>query len=293
MSVFKGSGVAIITPFDENGVNFEVFGQLIDFQIENGTDAIIVCGTTGEPATMTESEKQSTIRFAVERVAGRVPVIAGSGGNNTAKAIADSKKAQELGADALLIVTPYYNKCTQGGLYAHFAAIDAAVDLPIIVYNVPGRTGVNIQPATMKKLATLPHVVGLKEASGNIEQITEIARLCPGLDLYSGNDDHVVPLLSLGGIGVISVTANVCPREVHDMVMAFLDGDLARSRALQFKLNPLSKNLFTEVNPIPVKAAVGLLGYDVGTPRLPLTPMSEAPLAALKAEMAALGLIKE
>ena len=316
MSVFKGSGVAIITPFDENGVNFEVFGQLIDFQIESGTDAIIVCGTTGEPATMTESEKQSTIRFAVERVAGRVPVIAGSGGNNTAKAIADSKKAQELGADALLIVTPYYNKCTQGGLYAHFAAIDAAVDLPIIVYNVPGR---NIQPATMKKLATLPHVVGLKEASGNIEQITEIARLCPGLDLYSGNDDHVVPLLSLGGIGVISVTANVCPREVHDMVMDyhegreeqarrtqlryldlinalfmdFLDGDLARSRALQFKLNPLSKNLFTEVNPIPVKAAVGLLGYDVGTPRLPLTPMSEAPLAALKAEMAALGLIKE
>ena len=291
MSIFQGSAVAIITPFNESGINFDVFGRHINFLIENGTDAIVVCGTTGEPATMTESEKQSAIRFAVETVAGRIPVIAGSGGNNTAKVIADSKKAQELGADALLIVTPYYNKCTQDGLVAHFTAVAEAVDLPIILYNVPGRTGVNIQPATLKRLASVKNIVAIKEASGNIEQITEMARLCPELDFYSGNDDHVLPLLSLGGKGVISVTANVCPREVHDMVAAWFEGDIARCREIQFRLNPLTKTLFGEVNPIPVKAAVGLLGFDAGIPRLPLTPLSEGPRANLVREMKALGLL--
>lgn len=291
MSIFQGSAVAIITPFDESGIRFDVFAQHINFLIENGTDAIVVCGTTGEPATMTESEKQSAIRFAVETVAGRIPVIAGSGGNNTAKVIADSKKAQELGADALLVVTPYYNKCTQDGLVAHYTAVAEAVDLPIILYNVPGRTGVNIQPATLQKLAAVKNIAAIKEASGNIEQITEMARLCPQLDFYSGNDDHVVPLLALGAKGVISVTANVCPREVHDMVAAWFDGDIEKSRALQFRLNPLTKALFSEVNPIPVKAAVGLLGFEAGTPRLPLTPLSDGPRQRLIAEMQALGLI--
>jgi len=291
MSIFQGSAVAIITPFDETGINFDAFGRHINFLIENGTDAIVVCGTTGEPATMTESEKQSAIRFAVETVAGRIPVIAGSGGNNTAKVIADSKKAQELGADALLIVTPYYNKCTQDGLVAHFTAVAEAVELPIILYNVPGRTGVNIQPATLKRLAAVKNVAAIKEASGNIEQITEMARLCPELDFYSGNDDHVLPLLALGGKGVISVTANVCPKEVHEMVAAWFEGDIARCRELQFRLNPLTKALFGEVNPIPVKAAVGLLGFDAGVPRLPLTPLSEGPRANLVREMTALGLL--
>ncbi|MGI6192410.1 MAG: 4-hydroxy-tetrahydrodipicolinate synthase, partial [Christensenellales bacterium] len=221
MSLFTGSGVAIITPFDDSGVNLACYEKLIDRQINEGTDAIIALGTTGEPSTMTESEKKEAIACAIRTAAGRVPVIVGTGGNNTAKVIADSKRAQEMGADGLLIVTPYYNKCTADGLVAHYAAVAESVDLPIIVYNVPGRTGVNVLPETMKRLAAIKNIVGIKEASANIEQITEIARLCPDIDLYSGNDDHVLPILALGGKGVISVTANVCPKEMHDLCAAW------------------------------------------------------------------------
>ena len=292
MSLFTGSGVAIITPFDDSGVNLACYEKLIERQIQEGTDAIIALGTTGEPSTMTESEKKEAIDCAIRTAAGRVPVIVGTGGNNTAKVIADSKRAQEMGADGLLIVTPYYNKCTADGLVAHYAAVSEAVDLPIIVYNVPGRTGVNVTPETMKRLAGIKNVVGLKEASANIEQITEVARLCPEIDLYSGNDDHVLPILSLGGKGVISVTANVCPKEVHDLCAAWFEGDIARARALQFAINPLTKLLFCEVNPIPVKAAVNLLGFDAGNPRLPLTPMTEANEKKLADRMRAMGLIR-
>lgn len=291
MSLFTGSGVAIITPFDDSGVNLDCYEKLIERQIQEGTDAIIALGTTGEPSTMTESEKKDAIACAIRTAAGRVPVIVGTGGNNTAKVIADSKRAQEMGADGLLIVTPYYNKCTADGLVAHFAAVAEAVDLPIIVYNVPGRTGVNVTPETMKRLAGIRNIVGLKEASANIEQITEIARLCPEIDLYSGNDDHVLPILSLGGKGVISVTANVCPKEMHELCAAWFEGDIARARALQFMLNPLTKLLFCEVNPIPVKAAMNMLGFDAGTPRLPLTPLSEANAKKLSDKMRAMGLI--
>lgn len=291
MSVFIGSGVAIITPFDENGVNLDTFAKLIDFQIENGTDAIIVCGTTGEPSTMTQEEKHAAIEFAVKHVAHRVPVIAGTGGNNTKKAVEDSVYAQKLGVDGLLHVTPYYNKCTQDGAVAHFSAIADAVDLPIIIYNVPGRTGFNLLPATLKRLSAHKNIAGVKEASANIEQITEVARLCPEIDLYSGNDDHVVPLMALGAKGVISVVANVAPRMTHDMVIACLNGDWAKGRELQFKLNPVVKALFNEVNPIPVKSGVGMLGYDVGSVRLPLTPISEPNRNILETEMRKAGLI--
>jgi len=291
MSLFTGSGVAIITPFDDSGVNLACFEKLIDRQITGGTDAIIALGTTGEPSTMTESEKKDAIACAVGAACGRVPVIIGTGGNNTAKVIADSKRAQEMGADGLLLVTPYYNKCTQDGLVAHFAAVAESVDIPMIIYNVPGRTGVNVLPATMKKLAGLKNVVGIKEASANIEQITELARLCPDVDLYSGNDDHVLPLLALGGKGVISVTANVCPKEVHDMCAAWFEGDIVRCRALQFMLNPLTKLLFSEVNPIPVKAAMKILGFDVGIPRLPLTPLTDTNVEKLSEKLESMGIV--
>lgn len=292
MSIFTGSAVAIITPFDENGVKKDVFRQLIDYQLQQGTDAIVVCGTTGEPSTMNEDEKKDAISCCIEHVAGRVPVIVGTGGNNTAKAIADSIQAQNLGADALLIVTPYYNKCTQGGLVEHYTAIANSVKIPIIVYNVPSRTSVNVLPETMQKLSTHPNIVAIKEASGDIAQIVETARLCPEIDLYSGNDDHVVPLLALGGKGVISVDANVIPNELHEIVASFLRGDLETSRSLQFKIAPLNKVLFSEVNPIPVKTAVRMLGLDVGEVRLPLTPLTENNCKLLEKEMKALGIFE-
>lgn len=291
MSIFTGSGVALITPFTKNGVNFDVYGELIDYQIEHNTDALITCGTTGEPSTMSSDERHRVISYCVERVAGRVPVIAGTGSNNTQVAIEESKKAQELGADALLVVTPYYNKCTQNGLIAHFMAIADAVSIPIIVYNVPGRTGVNVLPQTMQALSQHPNIVGLKDATANIEQIVETARLCPHLDLYSGNDDHVLPLLSLGGVGVISVLANVAPQQTHDLVASFLSGDIARSRSIQFSVNPLVQALFSEVNPIPVKYGVGLLGFNVGPVRLPLTPLQAEHQEKLRNEMNALHLL--
>lgn len=286
MSIFTGSGVAIVTPFSDSGVNFDTFGKLIDFQIEQGTDAIVVCGTTGEPSTMTAREKEAAIAFAVERANKRVPVVAGTGGNNTAAVIEASRRAQALGANALLIVTPYYNKCTQAGAVAHYNAVADAVDLPIIVYNVPSRTSFNILPDTLLKMSEHPNIAAVKEASGNISQITEMFRLCTGnLDFYSGNDDHIFALLALGGKGVISVVANVAPRDTHELVAAFLRGDIAASRDLQFRLNPLVRALFSEVNPIPAKAALNLMGFDMGDPRMPLTRISEGNLEKLRAAM--------
>ena len=289
--LFEGSGVALVTPFKDGKVNYEKMGDLIEWHIENKTDAIIVCGTTGESATMTDKERKSTIKFVVDKVNKRIPVIAGSGSNNTAYSIELSKYCQEVGADGLLIVTPYYNKATQNGLIKHYTAIADSVDLPIILYNVPGRTGVNIAPVTVEKLSKIENIVAIKEASGNISQVAEIARLC-GEDfaIYSGNDDQIVPILSLGGIGVISVLANVLPKETHDIVEKYLSGDVEGSRSLQLSLNELVNSLFIEVNPIPVKAAMNLMGMEVGELRLPLTDISEQNLEVLKNNMLKAGI---
>lgn len=292
MALFRGSAVALVTPFDsQNQVAFDVLSALIEFHIHEGTDALVICGTTGEPSTMSREERQAVIAHSIQVAAGRLPIIVGTGGNNTRAVIEDSVRAQQLGADALLLVTPYYNKCTQEGLVLHFRAVADAVDIPMILYNVPSRTNLNIQPATMRTLAEHPRIVGLKEASGNIEQIMEIARLCPDIALYSGNDDHILPLLAVGGQGVISVLANVMPKATHDIVSLFLQGDIAGSRALQLAVNPLVSALFSEVNPIPVKRAVSLLGYDCGAPRMPLTPLTAANEERLVEQMRALGLI--
>lgn len=289
--LFEGSGVALVTPFKDGKINYEKMGDLIEWHIENKTDAIIVCGTTGESATMTDKERKSTIKFVVDKVNKRIPVIAGSGSNNTAYSIELSKYCQEVGADGLLIVTPYYNKATQNGLIKHYTAIADSVDLPIILYNVPGRTGVNITPATVEKLSKIENIVAIKEASGNISQVAEIARLC-GEDfaIYSGNDDQIVPILSLGGIGVISVLANVLPKETHDIVEKYLSGDVEESRKLQLRLNELVNSLFIEVNPIPVKAAMNLMGMGAGELRLPLTDISEQNLEVLKNNMVKAGI---
>jgi len=291
MSIFKGSGVALVTPFTDDGINYEVLDQMLEFQIQAKTDAIIICGTTGEPSTMTFKEKHDTIKFTIEHVNHRIPVIAGTGGNNTKEVIEASIDARQLGADALLIVTPYYNKTTQKGLIEHYTAISDNVDIPIIIYNVPSRTGLNMTPATLEKLSYVKNIIGIKEASGNIVQVAEMARLCKDkIDIYSGNDDQVVPILSLGGKGVISVAANIVPQDIHDMVIKFLEGDIIGSRELQFKLNPLVEALFIEVNPIPVKTALNLMGFNAGKLRLPLTDMSENNLAFLKQRMLEYGL---
>lgn len=288
MAIFKGAGVAIVTPFTaDNKVDYDKLGELIEFQIANGTDSIIICGTTGEASTLTHEEHLECIKFAVEKVNKRVPVIAGTGSNCTETAIYLSKEAEKYGADALLLVTPYYNKATPNGLIAHFTAIARSVSLPIILYNVPGRTGCNILPQTMAKLVkNVDNIVGIKEASGNIVQVAELMNLTEGkIELYSGNDDMVVPILSLGGIGVISVLSNVAPKETHDMVMKYLEGDVDGSRELQLKYLPLISALFCEVNPIPVKAALNLMGFNVGKPRLPLTEMEPANLERLRKEL--------
>ena len=272
MPIFKGAGVAIVTPFTQDDkVNFEELGKMIDFQIAGGTDAIIICGTTGESSTLTHEEHDACIKFAVEHTAGRVPVIAGTGSNSTAEAIRLSTHAQNNGADALLLVTPYYNKATQKGLIQHYTAIANSVDLPIILYNVPSRTGVNILPQTAVTLAkNVKNIVAVKEASGNISQVAELAALADGcIDIYSGNDDQVMPILSLGGKGVISVLANVAPKETHDMVQKYLDGDVVGAREIQIKAIPLCEALFCEVNPIPVKKAVELMGLCEGNLRMP------------------------
>ena len=279
MAIFTGSGVAIVTPMHADGkVNYEKLEELINWQIEQGTDAIIICGTTGESSTLSEEEHTECVKAAVSFANKRVPVVAGTGSNSTDTAIYLTKEAEKDGADAALLVTPYYNKATQKGLIMHYTEIAKNTDLPIILYNVQSRTGVNITPDTAVTLAkTCDNIVAIKEASGNISQIADLMQKADGcIDLYSGNDDQVVPLLSLGGIGVISVLANVAPKDTHDMVMKYLEGDVAGSRALQLKALPLIHELFNEVNPIPVKAAMNLMGKNVGPLRLPLTEIEPA-----------------
>ena len=284
--LFKGCGTAISTPFDENGVNVKEFERLIEDQIHNKVNAIIVCGTTGESSTMAKEEKRLAIECAVKTSNGRVPIIAGTGGNNTKQVIENSKLAESLGVDGLLIVTPYYNKCTQAGLIEHYKVIAKSVSLPIILYSVQSRTGVNIEPKTCLELSKIDNIVAIKEASGNLSQVAEIAHLCgENLHIYSGNDDHVLPVLSLGGLGVISVLSNVKPEYTHNMVQNFFDGNIKKATEMQLRALPLIKALFSEVNPIPVKAALNLQGYNFGIPRLPLTPMTEEKQEILKREL--------
>ncbi len=294
MAIFRGAGVAIITPFHEDGsVNYEKFGEIIEEQIAGGIDSIIVCGTTGEAACLTEEEHLDVIKYCVEKTAGRVPVIAGSGSNCTQTAVYISKKAAEYGADGLLLVTPYYNKATQDGLYRHFKTIAGSVDKPIILYNVPSRTGCNILPQTVVKLCReVPNIVGIKEASGNISQIAKLMALADGcVDLYSGNDDQIVPIMSLGGLGVISVLADVAPRQAHDICARFLAGDMDGARNEQFRALDLIDALFCEVNPIPVKTALNLMGKNVGPLRMPLSPMADADVEKLRAAMKDYGIL--
>lgn len=270
------SGTAIATPFDERGINFEEYKKLVEFQIVQGADAIIVCGTTGESSTMSNTEKEDLIKFTVDIVDKRIPVIAGTGGNNTANVIELSKYAETVDADGLLVVTPYYNKTTQQGLVSHYTAIANSVSLPIILYNVPSRTGLNITPETYLELSKIENIVAVKEASGNISQVAKIAKLCrDNLNIYSGNDDQVLPILSLGGLGVISVLSNIYPKYVHNMVINYLSGK--HEEALKAQLNSLSliNALFSEVNPIPIKEALNILGFNFGKPRLPLVEMSK------------------
>ena len=281
--LFKGCGTAIATPFNEEGVNFKVFGDLIENQISEGVDAIIVCGTTGEAATMTEQERKDAIKFVVDKVAGRIPVIAGTGSNNTAAAIEMTKYVESIGVDGALVVTPYYNKTTQKGLVEHYKAIANSTKLPIIVYSVPSRTGVNVTPETALELSKIENIVAIKEASGNISQVAKIASLCgDDLNIYSGNDDQIVPVLSVGGIGVISVLSNIYPKYTHEMVYDYLNGNVAEATKKQLACLNVVDNLFSEVNPIPVKAALNMKGYDYGIPRLPLIEMSENKKADLK-----------
>ncbi len=288
MSIFKGSGVAIVTPFNERGVDFKKLEELIEWHINSKTDAIIVCGTTGEASTMTEQERKETIKFVVDVVNKRIPVIAGTGSNNTAAAISMSKWAEKIGIDGLLVITPYYNKTTQKGLVEHFKAIANSVTSPIIIYNVPSRTGLNINPRTLEKLCAVQNIVAIKEASGDISQIAQIKALCGDrLDIYSGNDDQVIPILSLGAIGVISVLANIIPTDIHNMCELYLKGEHAKALEIQLKSLALNNSLFIETNPIPVKTAMNLMGMEVGPLRLPLCEMEENNLEILKKELKA------
>lgn len=294
MSIFKGAGVAIVTPMKANGeVNFDKFGELIEFQIANGTDAIIVCGTTGEASTLTHEEHLDTIKYCVEKVAGRIPVVAGTGSNSTETAIFLSKEAEKYGADGLLLVSPYYNKATQNGLYSHFKAVADSVKIPVIMYNVPSRTGCNILPETVVRLCKdVENIVGIKEASGNISQIAHLAAMSQGqVDIYSGNDDQIVPVLSLGGIGVISVLSNVAPRQTHDICQKYFEGDVQGSCKIQLEAMDLCNALFCEVNPIPVKKALNLMGMEAGTLRMPLTEMEDANVARLEKAMKDYGIL--
>ncbi|MDY3017309.1 4-hydroxy-tetrahydrodipicolinate synthase [Blautia sp.] len=294
MAIFKGAGVAIITPMHEDGsVNYEKLEEILEYQIANSTDAIIICGTTGESSTMTHGEHLKTIKFTIDKVAKRVPVIAGTGSNCTETAIMLSKEAASYGADALLVVTPYYNKATQKGLIAHYTAIAEAVpETPIIMYNVPSRTGCNLQPATVAALVkNVKNIVGIKAASGDLSQIAKTVALAgEKLELYSGNDDQVLPVLSLGGLGVISVLSNVAPKQTHDMVMKFLEGDIKEATKLQIEAIPLVNALFCEVNPIPVKTAMNMMGMEVGPLRMPLCEMEECNKEILKKAMVDYGL---
>ena len=288
MSIFKGSGVAIITPFNERGVDFKKLEELIEWHIISKTDAIVVCGTTGEASTMSEQERKETIKFTVDLVNKRIPVIAGTGSNDTAATIAMSKWAEKIGVDGLLLITPYYNKTTQKGLFEHYKAISDSVTSPIIIYNVPSRTSLNITPSTLLKLCVIPNIVAVKEASSNISQIAQIKALCGNnLDIYSGNDDQVIPILSLGGIGVISVIANIIPTVMHNMCELYLSGDHAEALKIQLGYLPLNNAIFVETNPIPVKTAMNLMGMNVGSLRLPLCEMEEINLRFLKKELKA------
>lgn len=274
--LFKGVGSAVPTPFDENGVNISEFRKFLQFQIDNNVDALIVCGTTGESSTMTRDEKIIAINCALEVANEKISVIVGTGSNNTREAIEMSKIAERLGANGILVVTPYYNKTTQRGLIAHYKAIAESVSLPIILYNVPSRTGVNIEPQTCLELSKIDNIVAIKEASGNISQVAQISNLCgDNLYIYSGNDDQIVPICSLGGIGVISVLSNIKPKFVHDMVYDFLDGNIDKARKMQLNVLPLINSLFSEVNPIPVKYALNELGFNFSVPRLPLVEFSD------------------
>ena len=283
MSIFEGSGVAIVTPFNDKGVNYEKLKELLEWHIKEGTDAIIICGTTGEATTMSEEEKKLTIKFTVDVVNKRIPVIAGTGSNNTLSSIEMSKYAESVGVDGLLVITPYYNKTNSRGLIKHFEAINNSVNTPIILYNVPSRTGVNITPENLKELSTLSNVVAIKEASGNISQVVKMKALCGDkIDIYSGNDDQAIPILSLGGKGVISVLANIIPNAVHTMIKSYLNGDVKKALDLQLENLKLSNTLFIETNPIPIKTALNLIGKDVGPLRLPLYEMSDSNLMKLK-----------
>ncbi len=274
MSIFEGSGVAIITPFNNEGINFEKLRYLLEWHIKKGTDAIIICGTTGEATTMTEKEKKDTIKFTVDVINKRIPVIAGTGSNNTSSAISMSKYAESVGVDGILVITPYYNKTTQKGLIKHFKAINDEVNIPIILYNVPSRTGVNIKPETLLKLTELNNVKAIKEASGDISQIIKMKELCRDkIDIYSGNDDQIIPIMSLGGKGVISVLANIIPDKVHEMVQKCLINDYKDALDIQLNTLSLANSLFIETNPIPVKTAMNLMGLEVGHLRLPLCEM--------------------
>ena len=290
--VFRGAGVAIVTPFDESGINFDELGRLIDYQIENSTDAIIITGTTGESATMTDDEHKAAIKFAVEHVNKRVPVVAGAGSNDTSYAIQLSQYAEKIGADALLLVTPYYNKCTQNGLVAHYKKIADNVDLPIILYNVPSRTGVNIKPETYQKLSEHPRIVAVKEANGDLSSIVRTKKLCGDeLEIYSGNDDQIVPILSLGGKGVISVLSNVAPRDTHLICQLYFEGKIEAAAKLQIDYSDLVDALFCEVNPIPVKTALKLLGWNVGNLRMPLSEIEPKNFEKVRAALVAHGLL--
>ena len=291
--IFKGAGVAIITPYTEDGVNFPELGRIIEDQIKNGTDAIVITGTTGESATMTDEEHRATIKFAVDQVKGRIPVIAGTGSNETAYAVELSQYAEEIGADAVLVVTPYYNKCTQRGLLAHYMAIADAINIPIVLYDVPSRTGVGITTETYVKLAKHPNIVAVKEANGDLSKILRL-RAAVGEDLvvYSGNDDQIVPILSLGGQGVISVLSNVAPQETHDICQAYFDGDTEKAMKLQIQYTDLIDALFCEVNPIPVKVAMRKIGYAAGPLRMPLCEMEPEHEQQLEEALRNHGLLK-
>ena len=294
MSIFKGAGVAIITPFKENGdINYEKFAEIIEMQIQSGTDCIVVCGTTGEAACLSEEEHLAAIKFCVEQVNHRIPVMAGTGSNCTRSAIYYSEEAEKVGADALLSVTPYYNKTTQRGLIEHFTDIAKSVNIPIVLYSVKSRTGVNIEPETVKELVeNVPNIVGIKEASGSIGQAEKIKAICPQVELYSGDDELTVPMMAIGGIGVISVVSNVAPRYVHDMCMKALNGDFQAAAKMQLDELDLVEALFCETNPIPVKEAMNLLGYETGPLRKPLVPMSEKNRERLKNSLIDFGLLK-
>ena len=294
MPIFTGSGVAIVTPFNEDEtINYPELKRLIEFQIENSTDAIVICGTTGEASTLTDEEQIECIKFTVEVVNKRVPVIAGAGSNHTAHAIELAQGCERVGADAVLLVTPYYNKTTQKGLIKHYKMIAESINIPIILYNVPSRTGLNITPQTCYELSKIKNIVGIKEASGNLSQVAEIAALCgEDFHIYSGNDDQILPVLSLGGLGVISVLANIMPKETHDMVASYLEGDSKKATKMQLEYLHLINELFSETNPIPVKTALNLMDFNVGNCKMPLCEMDNKNLENLKEAMKDAGLLK-